>query len=61
VTKATGQRASRIAKEPVVNDHVDVPPDGYQTNGTKGISYLRDYFIPALIADAFDVSADTQV
>ena len=26
-------------------------PDGRVTNGGKGVSYLRDYYMPAMLAD----------
>ncbi len=33
--------------------------DGTQTDGRKGIAYLRDYFLPALIAE--QVSTDDEL
>ena len=32
--------------------------DGTQTDGRKGISYLRDHFLPALLAEAGESAPD---
>ena len=32
-------------------NETEVPPDGRMTGGGKGISYLRDHFMPALMHD----------
>jgi len=32
--------------------------DGTQTDGRKGIAYLRDHFLPALLAEADDTAPE---
>jgi hypothetical protein len=36
------------------------PSDGTVTDGRKGIAYLRDHFVPALLAERDTMAADSR-